>query len=1507
MSAWSPLDAFTPFLAAIEGGAQLLVHANALARARDELAFRGAVAALLADLGYEPFVVDETTRLNSQSVLRRLTTVARHGRFVVSMVELAYPQRYATTLDPVFRLHPQGVVFTYSPLFEVSSIVFQPPAASESRPLTQRIIVGKGRSLDVRDNLAVWAWRLAALRPRFGEDVRSLVQRVSENLALRVEAVDRRWSSASEPATPAISGLSWESSLEWCQRGFMEAGARGWCWGLERVMRNQFPICDPQRRWTIRYRGFEVLGDVEVTADALHAEDSRHHRVRLDLVVDDYVAAESHEESIEIGIPVADRYGVFVIDGARARFAPRVGRTGQVLSVGRGDAPDAPLDERSDFNAKEPVCVGIDIGAFLEVAVARKLAGMAANLSRIGVEIPPLGHLRRLFSQAQGGRSLPLLVSRKVMRSTLILCGARDTPSLPALVDGRDGPVEPPAWCCPELTRALPVGQWYPVAGARLTPCGGLALPCEYSGHQIVWRVRDGTALVINPRFGGPPAGPLKWWIAEPLDEFAGCAPGSLPRPLLLARHRPALCELVVARRTGTKLRAAIARRAVAPLAFPVQRLSCAFPVGEVPPRLLVAPGSRIEAGMAWLASAAPPRRLSFAQLMVSLAENSGSEIERRVRKGNKPGQVPSTTIPAPMPVELADEAYWSTAAVLEATALRRVSPGIEGVVIDARVEPIYEWGAQVCWRATLTVQRPEEKALPAVLWLADGTLVNDIEWLDPQDAPPRESGPEVDVVIELPRDADAPEEGLNWRVKHLRHERVLAMMQGEADEELAVHVEDVRVLPGAPARVDGPDWHGRRRARDGECMPTAPDAPGLRADDRLWWALRDPEGHAEVAARESAWSQEVPPWWPSLQETLAAAGLIPDELSSGADGPRQSQQRAPAILHDELRESEGHKAPPRGLWRCACGVLESPTPRFAICVACSKPLRPEPITGVPLLRGWLSAELEILHPWAKLAAAGLVGLSEQEFDRLFAEQPIVDVHAMIRAALADPLAHVTARVAREGELRPDLAGPLALLQALLSSAHPLPIFVELSHLPRLSDALCPLWQVPGSPVPVRNPFTAAYGALEHAIKRLQRLESGWLGPTWVVEEQRREVQRAADRLFGSPSDAPRRGEPRTLADLVARLLPWTRAPGLRSIPPGLVRITGQVDADVVAPDRQTRPAQRILMRPPAFVDFEEAPDATATDSSGTIADMCHSSTLLVQSIELAPHGDAPVRTAVLLERGLRWQPLRPAIAGSWAQPRTWQRRRALAWFMANGVGLLGALGLGSGVPGLSAVSMLLAHLGPNSDICALMGMLTTAWGHRLPDDQAQARASVGEAVSAAFPGVDTALATARTWLVERFIGWWRVPVSLDDPLGWHWSSDEKRPAGRCQRVIPGVRSHAWETLDDWLLLHRPCLWWLRDLSRVDLASWPAAPRILVGVERWPKDQPLAERSDRWDEAHALPARVPLVSLTAPAQPVAPISPGTGSPTLPAPASGRPRLELLHGSLSNWLNKQCRS
>src|SRR5690606_19317537 len=33
-----------------------------------------------------------------------------------------------------------------------------------------------------------------------------------------------------------------------------------------------------------------------------------------------------------------------------------------------------------------------------------------------------------------------------------------------------------PAWACPDLSAALPCGEWYPVAGARLHPCGGLAV-----------------------------------------------------------------------------------------------------------------------------------------------------------------------------------------------------------------------------------------------------------------------------------------------------------------------------------------------------------------------------------------------------------------------------------------------------------------------------------------------------------------------------------------------------------------------------------------------------------------------------------------------------------------------------------------------------------------------------------------------------------------------------------------------------------------------------------------------------------------------------------------------------------------------------------------------------------------------------------------------------------------------------------------------------------------------
>ena len=1495
---WSPLDAFAPFLAGIDGGEALLAHANALARASDAAAFQWALSALFADLGYEPFVVDQSSRLGSQKVLCRLTTIARHSRFVVSLAELAYPQRYANTLDPVLRLHPEGLVFTYSPRFESSSVIFTQKGPEGRRRLVQRTIVGKMRGHDFRDNLVVWAWRLSGLRPRFGEEIRDLTLRASEHLGLPAVEIDRRWSTGAWAPAARPPGVSWEDSFEWFQQGFMEAAACGWFWGLERVLRNLFPLLGPEGGWRVRYQNFALLGDVEVASDALHAASTRYRKIRLELLVEDPLVPNAATESIELALPWADRRGIFLVDGVEARFAPRVTPTGTIHI----EEPSRAAGATSDEDATSGWIAGTNLGTLLELSAARKLGAMAARLSRVPPDVPLRGHLRRSFSSRHGGRSL--LCSRHVMRSALTPCRSDDSFPLPVLLDGPEGPIEPPAWCCPEITRALPAGLWYPVAGARVTPCGGLALPGERSGGTIAWSAREGSGLAINPRWGGPPAGPLEWWIAAPLREFARVSPGNLPRPLLLARYGLGQHRLVVAHRRGSALRAGIARRVIKPLSHPPQRLSCAAPLARGLPNLLVSPGARVEPGTPWLSFADTgdrrERRPVSVRLFRGLGGNARSSFTRWLRKHGLPRPDPFGRLPRSIQEDVLDAAYWSAAGVVARVSTRRVPAGIEGVVVDARIDTIYERGVESCWRATLIVRRPAEAALPALLWLADGTLVEDIDWLEPWEAPEPGDGPEVDVLVEMPEASDEPEGSM---------------------AACTIRTENVRILAGAPARVEGPDWHGRRRARDGEIIPGTPGAPGVRAEDRLWWALRDPQGHAEIARRECEWTQGAPPWWPSLQETLAAAGLTEP---SNRVGEARSCQRT-LTERGELRRGDAYAAPARTSWRCVCGTLSSATPSFDVCTSCQEPLRPLPLTGGPRLEAWLTVRLEILHPWARPAAAALLGMSAPEFDQWFEARPIVEAHAILRATLKDPLARVRERVAAEGKVDPGLLEPVAHLRALMATGAELPIFLDLSRLPRLPDALCPLWTAPGVPVPVQNRLSSAYLELERAVARTGEPGSGktgasprhaarresrdWWWITAVEEWQRRSVQNAADRLFGSPTQGPHRREPGTLAELVTRILPWTRAPGLRSSPPGVVRISGFANAETSADHRRTRVVQRILLRPPSLADFRQDPAATATEESGTVADHLHPSTLLVPSFELASDGGALERTAVILDHGLRWQPRRPEVVGPWKEPRTWHRRGALAWFMDEGLRLLGALGLQDGVSGLSALSTLLAHVGPRSDLGPWMKLLTSVWGHRLPDDRTQALASVAKAVSEGFPGGGAAIRGAQAWLVDRLVGWWRVPASLDHPLGWRWLAGDAQPEGQCQRVIPGVRARAWSLLDGWLLLHSPCLWWLRDRSRMDLSFWPDSLRILAGVELWPLRRPgeapeprTSARRTRVATAPTGPARrrpSPIELPTAPREAPSP-------PDLPTPLTAGPEVTLFRGSLADWLVQQGR-
>lgn len=1403
-AAWTPLDLAGPFLARLVRGEELLRLVSRLFSAGCLDEFQEALEAVLATLGLERLVVDETARLSSNKVLRRLTTLARSGRFVVSLVETSYPLRHASTYDPVFRIHPNGVVFAYAPEFQASAVAFLAPRGDAGGRVRQRVLVGKGKSLDPLDNLATWCWRLDGLRGRFHDDVHALEARARRRLAASMSAVDRAWRSAPVPGDTPPPGLAWEESFAWYQRGFFEAAAGGWVWGLERVLRNTFPIIGRECGGSVDYRGFTLIGEPRLSRVSLDPRRQRAQRVRIDLVAR-LADGSQTPESISVDIPTIDDAGCFLVDGVSYRFAPRLDPNGGLVYVAREEVKRRAIGRSAS------------LGSFLEQLVARPLALMAFNASRARVDpsgghVPIMSRLRRAMRHARGPWGVPLLASKAFLSSELPRASAT-TRRIVAPTIGQSADLEDlPPWACPEIGRALPAGTHLPVACARMTPSGGLALPERVSPNSLRWRVQEGSALAVNPRWGGDSPGPRRWWICSQLRELAGMRGGDIPDPTTIAESCSQWRTLRVVRRCGPELRAWVRPRV---LTGESQRSTIVETIparhGEtLPPELLAEEGMRLSQGSAWLRLSSPsagvPRVTETTRLLSVVSP------EFCIRNGE---------------------------------SLRMLPPGVDGVVLGAHIEPLREFGEVVGWLATIRLGRPALPSLPEFLIFADGHVVRCVDVLAPRDEPIvclEEEGAEVDVLLEVPLYATGSDDSIQF------------IDPWEAVESVAD--ERVFVVPGEQPEIEGPDWSLRARVRDGEYRPASANAPGLAARERLWWFLRDPRSYSEVAVREALWFGGVPPWIPRLRDALAAAGL--PRLGASDPEPEAVQLRDLR----PVRTVGGRVRSPlrRGSavhWSCACGGLSRPRNAFDRCLECSAVVLP---TTFPVDRHRerrFPARHSVIHPWARSSVAEALGLDAEALDDWLDERAIAEAHASIRGALP-------------------------------SSEAERATFLDLADTVILHDALACIGEVGGITGDVQGPLMRAYVDLAEQLRRAGSLASVPFAPPWITEMQGRSIQRQVDALFGPRSAGLHAKEPTSLAEALVRILPWTRAPGLRSSPPGVLRLRR---LRVVSPDDDSADEVRTIrcLRPLGLADPSQPQDPPTEDSDLG----------LEREVEVCVSNHAVHRstTGVLLDDGIRLLPRRPSIAGDWSDPSTWRRRRDLEWFMREGLRLFAAIAWSGDIGGQHALSILLAHLTGHSDPRPLRALLDGRLPRPLPHDPAAARMLLIEPLELAFPGTSAALRGALAWFSEQLAGWWWFGASKDAPRGWRWWPLDHVPEGG-RRQLPTIRSDAWKELDAWALLHQPAAWFFRDPVRAEPAQWPRIVRIASGLAPWPEELAI----DTVPSPEAVSEPTPLVADVALGDTEIRVSPTSGPAARPATVADAPDIDILPSFLE-WLRQ----
>ena len=289
--------------------------------------------------------------------------------------------------------------------------------------------------------------------------------------------------------------------------------------------------------------------------------------------------------------------------------------------------------------------------------------------------------------------------------------------------------------------------------------------------------------------------------------------------------------------------------------------------------------------------------------------------------------------------------------------------------------------------------------------------------------------------------------------------------------------------------------------------------------------------------------------------------------------------------------------------WSCQCRIMMGQTRALERCAGCHTLVvrRAARRTG-----RWRTLRLpeRILHPYRQGAARALLGLTAGELRDWHVEHGIGSLRRCFHEALGDPLALGRARLAKEPDwaLRVELGlGLQALCRELLIPGFFARLFIQDLPVPPPALRVCGL---PASaPDVVASPLAKAYLQVKFAARRYRLVRTS--GVPLLRIEGRRALLLTLDALFGPVDLEQQKAEPRSLADLLCRLWPMSRAPMLRGVVPGTFRLQGvpmgdgeshQADAATFClsmpetPDGSAVPGRRFLQDRKSFIRASPAP-----------------------------------------------------------------------------------------------------------------------------------------------------------------------------------------------------------------------------------------------------------------------------------------------------------------------------
>lgn len=1491
-----PLEDYRHFVESLPDGPDLVDAVDALARSRDFESLEHAASHVFTDtLGFTPNRLD-ASQLFDQYGLDEVVRIATFGDFNVTVVRLDTFTPYSTTLRPVFRQYPYGLVMTITPSGRTIRVVYQQVAADGD--LRMRTLAGKPFGREPSDNVLVWAKRFSLMRPEYGDDAERVRHKVHAAFELDSREVTTRWQSTPlENGEPA--GIGWEEAPVREVQSLLQTGTRAderRHWGLQAALRDRSPMKVAGGEARIEFLGYEVVDtDIADHRETPAPGETRAAICQLDLrcEVDRDGETVSQTHTIPCRIPIPDEHGVFVIDGNRYAFHPRLDNRGELFRELEFDddfieefsaALEERLDDEPDDTEREAresgqrVYRGASIRGLLECLVDRKLGGIASQVWREEQEhVDKPGDLLATLSTWFDGEDRLRICAERMLAEALepVVAGDSADSHLRTVTQPEVRPeTTPPAWACIDLSADLEPGRWYPVASARLHPGDGLAIPTETEAAPVLAVSRQ-SALAHNPRAEADVDQPLEWWMAAPLRAWSSTVPGHLEQPSRVARRHTQLEDLSVVRISGETLQAHTASGMSQSLPRRRWSLVTDLPVtdGDDPEvTLLVEEDEYLEPGEPWL----------------RIDPNTWESAVAR---------------PVPQSLQAAGKLLDEDDLPDRERRFARLPPEIEGRVVSIEWKASRnQFGLVERRRVILTVIAPPRSNGDVVL--PDGRLAPVANTLGRADFPYGPDGERPDVVVEDPRLSSDTLGDEGW-------------FDGGTGEPIRVATtEKLDWVPREDARnVVPPDEWLEFRLIDREGRPATPNAPGISERRWRWLAVTHPEVASRLERVDRTWNAGAPAYWPRLVQALSSAAIDPPELGPAAWQTNLEKRPSKRVEYDPMRtrlqnvhsqfvepwhadsqsqyegwcrNDEDIPFEPLVVWRCDCGALQGPHRAVEKCERCDGRVQRHrrPIEDCPL--PVLELPVRVLHPWYRDEAAALLGVEPRELDDLIDGYGGPHVTDAVESALETPARNIEERIRLADD---ETASCLRRLKARLDeTASGLEEKVFLEAVPLLPPVLRPAGVPWGSPDLLVSPINGKYRELNRAIEQCEKV--GEHAPNWLRGDVWVGLQDAVDQLFGecdSPSE-----EFDTVASIIRRLFPPTRPSALRTTLPGTFRAHAEFESQNAEIDRATdsdAPEQADAWR--EYV--EEAPDKNEVRTDTKTA-----------------------RTGVVTADGARTLP-EPTVAGLPSDPDFWSHRRSKHALLEHHLRPLAAiLGALDGDDELLAYLELYVGIELPEQIREDLGAVVLRELLRLVEFEEADPAGLCEVLNSDLPlnlpadtddafesfvdRLDFGPASSRAEFVHRalfyvFGGWWQT----DADTGWQWYPGFEHPEPANRRAAPPVSSPAWDRWPHIDFGRTPLRWFRRHPEEIPstlraLLRWnvPNPPELFEATQTSAEVAPEEPQTTFIEQRTSTPTR-PQTSRPPKRRGISEADEST--------AEGETNVRVLEQPLASWISK----